>query len=76
MTRHGLQLPHPAITTTLETRTLTSVANPNRKMLRWSAKTLLRDMTSHRKCAWLTRPAHLPGSARPVPQTPPNPKSP
>jgi hypothetical protein len=46
MTRHGLQLPNPAITTTLETRTFTSVVALSRKMLRWSAKTSLRDMAS------------------------------
>lgn len=77
MTRHGLQLPHPAITATLEARTLApSVADRNRKCCDGAPKRHSGTWTHHGKCARHTRPAPLLRSARPTAQTRPNPKSP
>lgn len=44
MTRHGLEMPHPAITTMLEARTFTSAANFNRTQCHGAPKTALKNM--------------------------------
>jgi hypothetical protein len=76
MTRHGLQLPDPAITTMLETRTLASVADSNRKCCDRTPKRQSNTWSRHQECAWLMRSEPSPGSNRSAPQTTPNPKSP
>lgn len=76
MIRHGLQLSHPAITASLEARTLASVVGPNRKCYDGAPKRHSGTRTHHGKCARLTQPAPLLRSARPTAQTSPKPKSP
>lgn len=76
MTRYGLQLRHPAITTTLETRTFTSVADFNRKCCDRAPKRRSNTWSRHRECGWLMQSAPSPCNAQQTPQTRPNPKSP
>lgn len=76
MTRHGLQLTHPAITTTLEMRTLSSGADGKRKYCHEAPNRRSSTSSRHRKWAWPVRSAPTPASNLAEPHTPPNPKSP